>query len=147
MKGWRRIIVIALFLGTASCAQQLPDSAPSLTPRTFFTFEHRIRVVPVPGLGRTGYKPEIYALGIRDALGLIVHPETGELWENENGPQGGDEINIIRAGRNYGWPIISYGRAYAGQLEDLSAPSSEVPLAPGLEQPLLYWCLRLPFRE
>ena len=310
MKGWRRIIAIALFLGAASCAQQPPDSAPSLTPRTFDTFEHRIRVVPVPGLarpwalaflpggdiliteragrlrivrkgvldpqsisgipavvdlrlkglndiavhpnfsvnklvyftyykptpgsmnvgtatlargrfdggaaladvrdvfvaeastiepsasrivfgrdgkiymtigvpfrgrpagevnaedaqnpsshagkvlrlnddgsvpsdnpfvGRTGYKPEIYALGIRNALGLIVHPVTGELWENENGPQGGDEINIIRAGRNYGWPIISYGRAYAGQLEDLSAPSSEVPLAPGLEQPLLYW--------
>jgi aldose sugar dehydrogenase len=92
-----------------------------------------------PFVGRTGYKPEIYALGIRNALGLVVHPVTGELWENENGPQGGDEINIIRPGRNYGWPIISYGRAYIGQLEDVSGPSSEVPFAPGLEQPLLYW--------
>ena len=61
-----------------------------------------------------------------NALGLVVHPVTGELWENENGPQGGDEINIIRPGRNYGWPIISYGRAYIGQLEDVSGPSSEV---------------------
>jgi glucose/arabinose dehydrogenase len=92
-----------------------------------------------PFVGQAGYKPEIYALGIRNALALVVHPATGEIWENENGPQGGDEINVIRPGRNYGWPIISYGRAYNGQLEDASGPSSEVPLAPGLEQPLLYW--------
>ena len=89
--------------------------------------------------GHTGYKPEIYALGIRNALALVVHPATGEIWENENGPQGGDELNVIRPGRNYGWPVISYGRAYIGSLEDSSGPSSEVPLAPGLEQPLLYW--------
>jgi glucose/arabinose dehydrogenase len=89
---------------------------------------------------RTGYKPEIYAFGIRNALALVVHPETGELWENENGPQGGDEINIIRAGRNYGWPVISYGRAYSGDLTgDRSGPTSDVPVAPGMEQPLLYW--------
>jgi len=92
-----------------------------------------------PFVGQAGYKPEIYALGIRNAIALVVHPATGEIWENENGPQGGDEINVIRPGRNYGWPIISYGRAYNGQLEDVSGPSSEVPLAPGLEQPLLYW--------
>ena len=93
-----------------------------------------------PFAGRTGYKPEIYALGIRNALGLVVHPETGELWDNENGPQGGDEINIIRPGRNYGWPIISYGRAYTGELTGAeSGPTSEVPFAPGLEQPLLFW--------
>ena len=93
-----------------------------------------------PFAGRTGYKPEIYALGIRNALGLVVHPDTGELWDNENGPQGGDEINIIRPGRNYGWPIISYGRAYTGELTGAeSGPTSEVPFAPGLEQPLLFW--------
>ena len=89
-----------------------------------------------PFAGRAGYRPEIYALGVRNALGLVVHPETGELWENENGPQGGDEINIIRPGRNYGWPVISYGRAYTGELTRAeSGPTSDVPFAPGLEQP------------
>src|SRR4029450_13771079 len=59
-----------------------------------------------PFAGRPGHKPELYALGIRNAMSLIVHPDTGEIWETENGPQGGDEINIIRAGKNYGWPVI-----------------------------------------
>jgi glucose/arabinose dehydrogenase len=93
-----------------------------------------------PFAGRTGYKPEIYALGIRNALGLVVHPETGELWDNENGPQGGDEVNILRPGRNYGWPLISYGRAYTGELTGAeSGPTSDVPFASGLEQPLVFW--------
>jgi glucose/arabinose dehydrogenase len=92
-----------------------------------------------PFVGHAGYKPEIYALGIRNVLGLVVHPASGELWENENGPRGGDEINIIRAGRNYGWPIISYGGTYLGELEGFSGPSSEIPFAQGLEQPLFYW--------
>src|SRR6266568_7314215 len=68
-----------------------------------------------PFSDRPGHKPELYALGIRNAMGLYIHPETGELWETENGPQGGDEINIIKPGRNYGWPVISYGRAYTGE--------------------------------
>lgn len=55
-----------------------------------------------PFVGKAGYQPEIYALGIRDAIGLFVHPETGEIWEAEHGPMGGDEINIIRPGKNYG---------------------------------------------
>src|SRR5438132_2020736 len=72
--------------------------------------------------------------------GWVVHPETGEIWESENGPQGGDEINIIRPGRNYGWPVISYGRAYSGDLTgDRSGPTSDVPFAAGMEQPLLFW--------
>ena len=52
----------------------------------------------------TWVKPEIFALGIPNAIGLTVHPDTGEIWETENGPQGGDEVNIIRSGLNYGWP-------------------------------------------
>ena len=63
-----------------------------------------------PFVGRAGYKPEIYSLGHRNSLGLAIHPGTGELWQNENGPNGGDELNIIKPGRNYGWPIVSYGR-------------------------------------
>ena len=64
-----------------------------------------------PFFGKEGYKPEIYTLGHRSTLGLIVHPVTGELWESENGPNGGDEVNILKAGANYGWPLVSTGRS------------------------------------
>ena len=95
-----------------------------------------------PFAGRPGYRPEIYALGFRDPLGLIIHPETGELWEVEHGPQGGDEVNIVRAGRNYGWPVVSYGRAYTGETTQGtggSGPELAAPCAPGMEQPFLFW--------
>ena len=92
-----------------------------------------------PFVGRPGYKPEIYALGIRNAMGLYIHPQTGELWETENGPQGGDEINIIKAGKNYGWPVISFGRAYTGELSGGTGPASEQAFSAGMEQPWLFW--------
>jgi glucose/arabinose dehydrogenase len=92
-----------------------------------------------PFVGRAGYKPEIFAFGIRNAMGLAVHPETGEIWETENGPQGGDELNIIRAGKNYGWPTISYGRSYTGDVTGATGPSQDPPVSAGLEQPMLFW--------
>src|SRR5262245_42807571 len=93
-----------------------------------------------PFVGRKGYKPEIYAMGIRNALALVFHPRTGELWETENGPQGGDEINIIKPGANYGWPVISYGRAYSGEAAGgPTGPAQLEPCAPGMEQPFLAW--------
>ena len=92
-----------------------------------------------PFAGRPGHKPELFALGIRNAMSMVVHPETGEIWETENGPQGGDEINIIRAGHNYGWPVISLGRSYGGDATGDSGPVSDQPLAPGMDQPLLFW--------
>ena len=93
-----------------------------------------------PFAGKAGYRPEIYALGIRNALALVFHPTTGELWETENGPQGGDEINIIKPGRNYGWPIVSYGRDYSGEATlGLSGPTTTEPCAPGMEQPFVLW--------
>ena len=93
-----------------------------------------------PFVGKAGYKPEIYALGIRNSLGLFVHPQTGELWEHENGPMGGDEINIIKAGKNYGWPVVSFGRAYNGDLTgDTSGPLTTDYNAPGMEPPFLFW--------
>ena len=67
-----------------------------------------------PFVGREGYRPEIYSLGHRNQLGLTIHPDTGALWLHENGPLGGDEINLIRAGGNYGWPVVSYSREYSG---------------------------------
>ena len=93
-----------------------------------------------PFVEQAEYRPEIYALGIRNALGLFVHPDTGQIWETENGPMGGDEINIIEAGRNYGWPVVSYGRDYSGnQLGGLSGTTSERTWAPGMEEPFMYW--------
>ncbi len=93
-----------------------------------------------PFVGKPGYQPEIYAMGVRNPLGLIVHPRTGELLDAEHGPQGGDELNVIRAGRNYGWPVISFGRAYGGALtQGGSGPELAEPCAPGLEQPFLFW--------
>jgi len=86
-----------------------------------------------PFVGRTGYKPEIYSLGHRDQLGLTIHPETGVVYSNENGPNGGDEINLILPGRNYGWPLVSYGRTYEGPRV------SEAPWREGIEQPLVIW--------
>ena len=67
-----------------------------------------------PYIGRSDAKPEIYSRGHRTVLGLVPHPVTGVMWETENGPQGGDEVNILQAGGNYGWPLISFGRDYDG---------------------------------
>ena len=93
-----------------------------------------------PFAGNPAYRPEIYAMGIRNILGLALHPDTGELWEHENGPMGGDEINIVKSGRNYGWPVISYGRAYNGDpTGDASGPLTTDHSVPGMEPPFLFW--------
>ena len=67
-----------------------------------------------PFVGRQGHHPEIFSMGHRNQLGLAFHPETGALWASENAPMGGDEVNIIAPGRNYGWPVVSYSREYFG---------------------------------
>ena len=86
-----------------------------------------------PFVGKPGYKPEIYTLGHRSSLGLAVHPGTGEMWQNENGPNGGDEINVLKPGANYGWPTVSYGRQYPGPWQ------AERPGHAGFEPPVVYW--------
>jgi glucose/arabinose dehydrogenase len=86
-----------------------------------------------PFAGKAGYKPEIYTLGHRSSLGLAMNPGTGEMWLNENGPNGGDEINILKPGLNYGWPTVSYGRTYPGPWQ------SERPGHAGFEPPVVYW--------
>ena len=86
-----------------------------------------------PFVGLAGHRPEVYSFGHRAPLGLAVHPATGELWLAENGPNGGDEINIIRPGRNYGWPIVSYGRTYPGPWH------SEYPTHEKFEPPIVFW--------
>jgi aldose sugar dehydrogenase len=86
-----------------------------------------------PFVGKAGYKPEIYTVGHRNQLGLYFHPVTGELWSTEEGPQGGDELNLIKAGKNYGWMRVSLGRNYDGTVvgEGFSAP--------GIEDPVVFW--------
>jgi glucose/arabinose dehydrogenase len=85
-----------------------------------------------PFVGRAEFKPEIYTWGHRNTLALIVHPVTGELWNSENGPNGGDEINIVKAGKNYGWPVVSMGRSYEGPWQGKFEQD-------GMEGPLVYW--------
>lgn len=79
--------------------------------------------------------PEIWSYGHRNVQGAALHPSTGELWTHEHGPRGGDEINIARAGRNYGWPVIGYGINYSGQ----PIPETEGTEREGMEQPLHMW--------
>ena len=88
-----------------------------------------------PFVGKPGHRPEIFTMGHRSSLGLAVHPGTGEVWQNENGPNGGDEINILKPGANYGWPIVSLGRVYSGPWQSPSA----VFYREGFEQPIVYW--------
>jgi glucose/arabinose dehydrogenase len=88
-----------------------------------------------PFVGKDGYKPEIFTYGNRNPQGLAIHPETGEVWANEHGPQGGDELNILRAGKNYGWPVASYGREYGPN----GVSISEHPSKEGIEEPILTW--------
>ncbi len=86
-----------------------------------------------PFVGREGYLPQIYSIGHRAMEGIVFHPETGELWTHEHGPQGGDEINIIRAGANYGWPLVTYGRDYDG------TKVAPVPWREDMAEPELIW--------
>lgn len=87
-----------------------------------------------PFVGRAGAKPEIFTYGHRNGYGLAIHPETGELWQAEIGPLGGDEVNILVPGHNYGWPLVSTGRNYTGSLV------SEQPWArPGMDNPRIHW--------
>jgi len=86
-----------------------------------------------PFVGKADYAPEIYSLGHRSPQGLAVHPETGAIWENEHGPLGGDEINIVLPGRNYGWPLVTFGNDYDGK------KISDATSRPDLEAPFMYW--------
>lgn len=86
-----------------------------------------------PFVGRAGFQPGIYTMGHRNGHGLAVNPETGDLWETEQGPNGGDELNVLRAGGNYGWPLVTYGRDYWG------AKLSRDPSRATMEDPAVVW--------
>lgn len=87
-----------------------------------------------PFVGRDGAKPEIYSYGHRNMQALVVHPETGDVWITEHGPQGGDELNLIRPGRNYGWPVVGFGVNYRSGTAIHSGTTRE-----GMENPAFVW--------
>jgi len=87
-----------------------------------------------PFAGRAGAHPEIYALGFRDVQGVAIHPRTGVLWTSEHGPRGGDEINAVARGKNYGFPVVGYGREYTGKPINGDKTKQE-----GMEQPVYFW--------
>jgi glucose/arabinose dehydrogenase len=87
-----------------------------------------------PFVGQPGVRPEKWTLGNRNIQGAALHPQTGLLWTHEHGPQGGDEINVMRAGRNYGWPVITHGVNYG-----IGTAIGEGKSKPGMEQPLHVW--------
>ena len=92
---------------------------------------------PAPGnpfIGQAGVRPELYSYGHRNVQGLAIDPVTGDLWENEFGPRGGDEVNHIKPGKNYGWPTITYGIEYSGK-----KVGDAIQQKDGLEQPAYYW--------
>ncbi|NJN28737.1 MAG: PQQ-dependent sugar dehydrogenase [Cyclobacteriaceae bacterium] len=86
-----------------------------------------------PFVRTSGAKPEIYTYGNRNPQGMAIHPTTGEIWTHEHGPMGGDEINIVKKGVNYGWPEVSYGKNYDGSI------LTEYTTKKGMEDPLHYW--------
>lgn len=86
-----------------------------------------------PFAGRDNAKPEIYSYGHRNVQGIALRPGTSQIWAHEHGPRGGDELNLIKPGANYGWPVITYGIDYSGAI------ISEKTHAPGMEQPVVYW--------
>jgi glucose/arabinose dehydrogenase len=116
--------------GEMERAQRLDDHAGSVIRL------HDDGRVPAdnPFVGKPGTKPEKFTLGNRNMQGAALNPRSGELWTNEHGPQGGDEINVIRAGVNYGWPVITYGRNYG-----TGTQIGEGTAKAGMAQPLLQW--------
>jgi glucose/arabinose dehydrogenase len=87
-----------------------------------------------PFVGKAGARPEIYALGFRDPQGMAINPKTGRLWTSEHGPRGGDEINDVEKGKNYGFPVIGYGRDYTGK-----PINGDKTVQAGMEQPVYFW--------
>jgi aldose sugar dehydrogenase len=87
-----------------------------------------------PFAGTANARPEVYSYGHRNVQGLTLHPQTGDLWETEFGPRGGDEVNRVEAGKNYGWPTITYGIEYGG-----AKIGDAIQQKAGLEQPVYYW--------
>ena len=115
--------------GQRQRAQDPADHAGSvLRIRTDGSPSPRTAALAIPGAA-----PEVFTWGHRNVQGLAIHPETGAVWVHEHGPRGGDEINILRGGANYGWPVVTFGREYSGPSIGIGTE------APGMQSPLLHW--------
>jgi len=115
-----------------------PESAPAQDPNNLAGKVLRLKddgTVPPdnPFVGRSGHRPEVFTLGHRNILGLTVNPVTGDVWSVEDGPNGGDEVNALAAGKNYGWPLLSFGRFYLGPRVSVQ------PYRDGFEPPVVFW--------
>ena len=132
------MIYMSLGYGDPPVGNVNPEAAPAQDPNSLAGKVLRLKddgTVPPdnPFVGRSGYRPEIYTLGHRNILGLTVNPETGAVWSVENGPNGGDEVNALAPGKNYGWPLLSFGRFYLGPRV------SAQPYREGFEAPVVFW--------
>jgi glucose/arabinose dehydrogenase len=132
------MIYMSVGYGDPPLGNPNPESAPAQDPGNLAGKVLRLKddgTVPQdnPFVGRSGYRPEIFTLGHRNILGLTVNPVTGAVWSVEDGPNGGDEVNALAAGKNYGWPLLSYGRFYLGPRVSVQ------PYRDGFEPPVVYW--------
>lgn len=132
------MIYLSLGSGDPPIGNANPEAAPAQDPGSLAGKVLRLKddgTVPPdnPFVGRSGYRPEIFTLGHRNILGLTVNPETGAVWSVEDGPNGGDEVNALAAGKNYGWPLLSFGRFYLGPRVSVQ------PYRDGFEPPVVFW--------
>jgi glucose/arabinose dehydrogenase len=124
-----------LYIGTAGYVGDQAQHGSSLAGKVLRLRDDGSIPADNPFVGKTGHRPEVYALGFRSVLGMAVHPSTGEIWVSEMGPNGGDEIDVVKAGRDYGWPTVSLGRTYPGPWQSkINAPTHD-----GFELPVVYW--------
>jgi glucose/arabinose dehydrogenase len=132
------MIYMSIGYGDPPLGNPNPSAAPSQDPNVLIGKVLRLKddgTVPTdnPFVGRAGYRGEIFTMGHRNILGLALNPDTGAVWSVEDGPNGGDEVNILGAGKNYGWPLVSYGRFYLGPRVSVQ------PYIEGMEPPAVFW--------
>ncbi len=122
-----------LYMSTGGGGQQQPQD-PNAHGGKVLRLTDEGKVPPDnPFVGRSGYKPEIFTLGHRNTLGLAAHPTTGRIWQLEMGPNGGDELNVLEPGGNYGWPLVSFGRTYPGPWQSQHFQQE------GYRDPVVFW--------
>jgi aldose sugar dehydrogenase len=121
-----------LYMGVGGANDEIAQRGDSVYGKVL-RFRDDGSVPDNPFAGDEDFRPEIYTIGHRNMIGMTIHPTTGAVWQNENGPLGGDEVNILKPGANYGWPMVSYGRDYSG------AAVSARRTMEGVEDPVLFW--------
>jgi aldose sugar dehydrogenase len=122
-----------LYMSTGGGGQEQPQDPNAHGGKVLRLTEEGKVPADNPFVGRSGYKPEIFTLGHRNTLGLAAHPITGKLWQLEMGPNGGDELNVLEPGRNYGWPLVSFGRTYPGPWQSQHFQKE------GFSDPVVFW--------